>query len=350
MAPPTSPILQRTRSETAKNLADQESDGTSGTSKSQRQSAHNGNTFPSNINELLEPREASSRKETRKKKQQVHFNTNIQTSRDTSSPVFLLRPPEEDINSSDQSGVSTSDVNNNLINKQNSGPSIGQFPADHNNNNTPNVDATVLPEIEMIVDDQNDEINQPNKRKLENERIIAKLHVPIKDPTTIDEYRKFIKVVQNNILEDSVLQQENITALQTHIVTQKMADTEVAHNTKEKQNTNKIITGISLQATLISRVTLELLKEIPYQCDNVEYFFEEVITSRARQTQNNKNSQNRVVQIFNASLRLTTAVIKPFMRKYGEIVEDECYSRRPHVHVPNRQVIYITFKDANSVV
>jgi hypothetical protein len=112
---------------------------------------------------------------------------------------------------------------------------------------------------------------------------------------------------------------------------------------------NKIITGIALQAILISRGTFERLKEIPYQCDDEDYFFEEVITAKAKQIQNNRNTQNRVVQIFNASLRLSTAVIKPFMRKYGEIVEDECYSRRPHAHAPNRQVIYITFKDADSI-
>ncbi|CAG8490279.1 12678_t:CDS:2, partial [Rhizophagus irregularis] len=132
-------------------------------------------------------------------------------------------------------------------------------------------------------------------------------------------------------------------------MTQKVPEGTVAQMNDNQKKVNKIITGISLQATLISQQTWKDLQETPYRCDGIDYFFEEVITNRTRQKQNNGNSQDRVVQVFNASLRLTTAIIKPFMRKYGELEEEKCYSRRPHAHAPNRQVVYITFKDANSV-
>ncbi|PKY62758.1 hypothetical protein RhiirA4_489816 [Rhizophagus irregularis] len=255
----------------------------------------------------------------------------------------------------------------------------------------------------MIDNTQEDVLEQP--RKLVQEKILAKLYVQIDDASNIDEYRKFIKVVQNHILEDVSLKQEDIINLQTQVITQKndsnnkdkqkenglsqtpkvvigiaLLATIISRDTlvslietpyncddkdyffeevitakakqlqknensrdrdKQKENgpsqTPKIIIGIALLATIISRETLVSLIETPYNCDNKDYFFEEVITAKAKQLKKNEKSRDRVVQVFNASLRLTTAIIKPFMRKYGEIEEEECYSRRPYAHAPNRQ-------------
>jgi hypothetical protein len=304
------------------------------------------------VNEPLEPKEASSRRELRKRKQKVSFNTKQNTLQNMSSPVFLVSSPEKvNTNTAGQSTSQNPSVNNDVANKQTSSPIIGQIPVDHNNAASGGQvikDQQVdLPDIEMIVEDQNDDINQ--YRKLENNKIIAVLEVPINDPANIDEYKKFIKVVQNSILEDTILHQEDITGLHIQMITQKISEDKVTQTANDRHKSNKVITGIALQATLISQQTFKELMEIPYRCDDVDYFFKEVITNRTRQLQNNKNSQNRVVQVFNASIRLTTAIVKPFMRKYGELEEEECYSRRPHAHAPNRQVIYITFKDANSV-
>ncbi|POG61448.1 hypothetical protein GLOIN_2v1814039 [Rhizophagus irregularis DAOM 181602=DAOM 197198] len=60
----------------------------------------------------------------------------------------------------------------------------------------------------MIIDEQDDDTNQFHK--LENNKIIAILKVPINSSDNIDEYKKFMKIVQNSILEDSMLKQEDI--------------------------------------------------------------------------------------------------------------------------------------------
>ncbi|EXX68637.1 hypothetical protein RirG_103470 [Rhizophagus irregularis DAOM 197198w] len=352
MATPTPPISQRTRSGTAKNLVQDKNDGDHEVFSKKKEPDNIVTPLQTNINEPLEPKEASSRRELRKKKQQVSFNTNKQVLQNTSSPVFLVSSPEKvSTNTVGQSTDQNLDVNNDASNKQTSSSAIGQTSVDHNNitsnDQIVNDQQVILPDIEMIMDEQEDDTNQFHK--LENSKIIAILKVPINNPDNIDEYKKFMKIVQNSILEDSMLKQEDIISLQVQIMTQKVPEGTVAQMNDNQKKVNKIITGISLQATLISQQTWKDLQETPYRCDGIDYFFEEVITNRTRQKQNNGNSQDRVVQVFNASLRLTTAIIKPFMRKYGELEEEKCYSRRPHAHAPNRQVVYITFKDANSV-
>ncbi|CAB4440003.1 unnamed protein product [Rhizophagus irregularis] len=349
MASPTSPISQRTRSGTANSA---EILGDSSEEAFQQGKTHDNNFAPYNINKPLEPKEVSNRRDTRKKKQQVQFSTNIAgPAQQEASPIFLHRSPKTVNNNAGQSNLQDANVNINDGNKQTQGQIIGRSSDDQNIPNpvNKNNDQQIeLPDIDMIDNTQEDVLEQP--RKLVQEKILAKLYVQIDDANNIDEYRKFIKVVQNHILEDASLKQEDIINLQTQVITQKNEN-----NNKDKQKENgpsqtpKIIIGIALLATIISRETLVSLIETPYSCDNKDYFFEEVITAKAKQLKKNEKSRDRVVQVFNASLRLTTAIIKPFMRKYGEIEEEECYSRRPYAHAPNRQVIYITFKEANSV-
>ncbi|PKY57907.1 hypothetical protein RhiirA4_479341 [Rhizophagus irregularis] len=362
MAPPTSPPSHRTRSETAKIMADNQSDSLAESSfrESHTTVGPKGPAFAS-INKTLEPKEASSKRTERKKKQQqVRFITNPEntTGGVSSSPIFLVPSPGKDNNNTGQSGqeIPVNPINPNDINKQTDNrPIDGHSVADHNNSQKSNPEMCDqqpdLPDIEMIIDDSND-VTQVHK--LEQNRIVAKLSIPVSDSSMLEEYKKFLKMVQNNILENVGLKQDDITSLNIQMVTQK--DTkEVADSSASapvpvnKSNAPKKIVGISLQAILISRNTYDNLKEIPYLCDNIEYHFEEIVTRRNQIRLNNQQSRDRVVQIFNASLRITTAIIKPFMRKYGELVEDECYSRRPHVHAPNKQVIYITFKNADSV-
>ncbi|CAB5392227.1 unnamed protein product [Rhizophagus irregularis] len=298
MASPMLPISQRTRSGMAKNMAQDESDDVSRVSSKGKET-----------NNITAP-----------------LTTNQNTLQNMSSPVFLVSSPEKvNTNTAGQLTSQNSSVNNDIANKQTFSPIISQIPVDHNDAASGGQvikDQQVdLPDIEMIVEDQNNDINQ--YRKLENNKIIAVLEVPINDPANIDEYKKFIKVIQNSILEDSILHQEDITGLHIQIITQKISEDKVMQTANDRHKSNKVITGIALQATLISQQTFKELMEIPYRY--------------------------RVVQVFNASIRLTTAIVKPFMRKYGELEEEECYSRRLHAHAPNRQVIYITFKDANSV-
>ncbi|CAG8735674.1 15276_t:CDS:2, partial [Rhizophagus irregularis] len=117
-----------------------------------------------NINEPLEPKEASSRREL----------------------LFLVSSSKKvSTNTAGQSTDQNLDVNNDVSNKQTSSSAI-----------------------EMIIDEQDDDTNQFHK--LENNKIIAILKVPINSSDNIDEYKKFMKIVQNSILEDSMLKQEDI--------------------------------------------------------------------------------------------------------------------------------------------
>ncbi|CAB4373680.1 unnamed protein product [Rhizophagus irregularis] len=308
MAPPTSPISQRTRSGTANSA---ELLGDSSEETFQRGKTHDNISAPYNINKPLEPKEVSNRRDTRKKKQQVQFSTNITgPAQQEASPIFLHRSPETINNNVDQSNLQNSNVNKNDGNKQTLGQITGQSSADQNISKSvnKNVDQQIeLPDIDMIDSTHEDVLEQP--RKLEQEKILAKLHVQIDDAANIDEYRKFIKVVQNHILEDIGLKQENIINLQTQVITQTNDN-----NNKDKQKENgpsqtpRIITGIALLATIISRETLNSLIETPYSCDNKEYYFEEVITAKAKQLQKNKNSRDRMEAAMEEAVKVPLSV------------------------------------------
>ncbi|CAG8490261.1 12677_t:CDS:1 [Rhizophagus irregularis] len=193
MATPTPPISQRTRSGTAKNLVQDKNDGDHEVFSKKKEPDNIVTPLQTNINEPLEPKEASSRRELRKKKQQVSFNTNKQVLQNTSSPVFLVSSPEKvSTNTVGQSTDQNLDVNNDASNKQTSSSAIGQTSVDHNNitsnDQIVNDQQVILPDIEMIMDEQEDDTNQFHK--LENSKIIAILKVPINNPDNIDEYKK----------------------------------------------------------------------------------------------------------------------------------------------------------------
>ncbi|PKY54263.1 hypothetical protein RhiirA4_500955, partial [Rhizophagus irregularis] len=271
---------------TAKNLVQDKNDGGPVVSSKKKEPDNIVTPLQTNINEPLEPKEASSRRELRKKKQQVSFNTNNQVLQNTSSPVFLVSSPKKvSTNTAGQSTDQNLDVNNDVSNKQTSSSAIGQTSDDHNNitsnDQIVNDQQVILPDIEMIMDEQDDDTNQFHK--LENNKIVAILKVPINSPDNIDEYKKFMKIVQNSILEDSMLKQEDIISLQVQIITQKVPEGTVTQMNDSQKKVNKIITGISLQATLISQQTWKDLQETPYRCDGIDYFFEEIITNRTRQ-------------------------------------------------------------------
>ncbi|CAB5296962.1 unnamed protein product [Rhizophagus irregularis] len=324
MAPPTSPISQRTRSGTANSA---ELLGDSSEETFQRGKTHDNISAPYNINKPLEPKEVSNRRDTRKKKQQVQFSTNITgPAQQEASPIFLHRSPETINNNVDQSNLQNSNVNKNDGNKQTLGQITGQSSADQNISKSvnKNVDQQIeLPDIDMIDSTHEDVLEQP--RKLEQEKILAKLHVQIDDAANIDEYRKFIKVVQNHILEDIGLKQENIINLQTQVITQTNDN-----NNKDKQKENgpsqtpRIITGIALLATIISRETLNSLIETPYSCDNKEYYFEEVITAKAKQLQKNKNSRDRMEAAMEEAVKVPLSV-RNKISEWSEPQEQSCF-------------------------
>ncbi|CAB4391376.1 unnamed protein product [Rhizophagus irregularis] len=133
MVSPTLPISQRTRSGMAKNMAQDESDDVSRVSSKGKETNNITAPLTTNVNEPLEPKEASSRRELCKRKQKVSFNTKQNTLQNMSSPVFLVSSPEKvNTNTAGQSTSQNLSVNNDVANKQTSSPIIGQISVDQN--------------------------------------------------------------------------------------------------------------------------------------------------------------------------------------------------------------------------
>lgn len=80
-----------------------------------------------------------------------------------------------------------------------------------------------------------------------------------------------------------------------------------------------------------------------------QYSFEPYTSAREARKLSNATTQNRTVQIYNASLAITTALLKPFLRRFGKLDESSVYSRRPDPKVPNKQVFYATYEDEKTL-
>ncbi|CAG8703879.1 uncharacterized protein OCT59_002706 [Rhizophagus irregularis] len=163
MAPPTSLPSQRTRSETAKQKADSQSDSFAKSSFRENNTTAQAKDSPLvNVNKTLEPKEAfNKRTERKKKQQQIRFTTQPGHIGDaSSSPVFLVSSPGMDNNNMGQS-VSMPPVNPDDVNKQtNDQPIDDHVSPDQNNaeksDHMMHDQQPDLPDIEMIVDDPND--------------------------------------------------------------------------------------------------------------------------------------------------------------------------------------------------
>ncbi|CAB5185796.1 hypothetical protein RhiirA5_417209 [Rhizophagus irregularis] len=69
---------------------------------------------------------------------------------------------------------------------------------------------------------------------------------------------------------------------------------------------------------------------------------------RTQRKQANEGTRNRTVQIYNASLEITTSILKPFLRRYGELEENGVYAARRNPYQPNKQTFYATYKESIS--
>jgi hypothetical protein len=80
----------------------------------------------------------------------------------------------------------------------------------------------------------------------------------------------------------------------------------------------------------------------------ITYVFNAYISVKEQRQKQNENSRLRSVQVYNASLDISTSLIKPFLRRYGELEENGVYASRKNPYQPNKQVFYTTFKEAAS--
>ncbi|EXX71309.1 hypothetical protein GLOIN_2v1771009 [Rhizophagus irregularis DAOM 181602=DAOM 197198] len=77
-----------------------------------------------------------------------------------------------------------------------------------------------------------------------------------------------------------------------------------------------------------------------FPCANDTINFTPYQNIRTQRKQTNEGMCNRTIQIYNASLEITTAVLKPFLRRYGELEENGVYVTRCNPYQPNKQIFY----------
>ncbi|RGB22171.1 hypothetical protein C1646_678027 [Rhizophagus diaphanus] len=64
--------------------------------------------------------------------------------------------------------------------------------------------------------------------------------------------------------------------------------------------------------------------------------------------QTNERTRSRTVQIYNASLEITTSILKSFLRRYGMLEDDGVYVTRHNLYQLNKQIFYATYKENTS--
>lgn len=373
MAPPLPTTSRQTRSQTV-NTVDSSGSGSGEKTLSE--------TIPNNPSEVyrtpvftlippVDPLTATSRKEQRQLRQQAQKGKGKVVFNSSNASQETLPPLPPSIPNLDVNNNNTSNQSDALGTPMDSSPKrvkqtaplitatdvnnpekeISQHDTSNdlvNNNNVPpagnaNID---IPDMEMHIDDQSRE-NVLQPYTLEQQRFQASLHVPMHESSDLQDLKKFMKIVQQNIMEDPDINLEDFLNFTITTVTQKIANGGTSDPTSSTNLSQPI--GMTLKVVVTSKDTLNQLLQIPYNCDEQDYYFKEIISHIVLQRERNQQKQDRVVQIFNASTDITTAMVKAFMKKFGEIVEEECYSRRSSAHAPNRRTFYVVFKDSASV-
>lgn len=170
--------------------------------------------------------------------------------------------------------------------------------------------------------------------------------------------REFFTKVEHNIICNpqigaDCLVDSKIQVLLDKTVTTENTNTNNVDNGESSDptndNKNKKVVGIRLIIILDNKDAHAELLSIPYVWKEADYKFQTVVRKIDQQREENKQTQSRVVQVFNSSIHMTSAILKPFMRRFGELEENGCYSRRSNYNSPNKQVFYVTFKEQESI-
>lgn len=110
----------------------------------------------------------------------------------------------------------------------------------------------------------------------------------------------------------------------------------------------KIIVGYKLIINVISKEIQDEILALEFPFKQMVISFTEFVNVREQRKLRNEGTRQRTVQVYNASLDITTAIIKPFLRRYGELEENGVYATRRNPYQPNKQIFYATFKEAES--
>ncbi|PKY61925.1 hypothetical protein RhiirA4_487580 [Rhizophagus irregularis] len=110
----------------------------------------------------------------------------------------------------------------------------------------------------------------------------------------------------------------------------------------------KDIIGYRLIINVTTKEIYESIMAVDFSCAEDTISFAPYQNVRTQRKQTNEGTRGRTVQIYNASLEITTAALKPFLRRYGELEENGVYATRRNPYQPNKQIFYATYKESAS--
>ncbi|CAB4488958.1 unnamed protein product [Rhizophagus irregularis] len=110
----------------------------------------------------------------------------------------------------------------------------------------------------------------------------------------------------------------------------------------------KDIIGYRLIINVTTNEIYESIMAVDFSCAEDTVSFAPYQSIRTQRKQTNEGTRGRTVQIYNASLEITTATLKPFLRRYGELEENGVYATRRNPYQPNKQIFYATYKESAS--
>jgi hypothetical protein len=125
-------------------------------------------------------------------------------------------------------------------------------------------------------------------------------------------------------------------------------DTESHDVIPENKQQRRQTIGYRLIINLALQEIVDKIKELSFEFENKDYNFQTYTSAKEQRQKQNETTRSRSVQVYNASLDISTSMIKPFLRRYGELEENGVYASRRNPYQPNKQVFYATFKESTS--
>ncbi|CAG8716882.1 uncharacterized protein OCT59_009816 [Rhizophagus irregularis] len=306
-----------------------------------------------NFNEVNNPVDRSGEAANGSRKEQRNRNKNIintPLNNSSSSTISFGALSFETITNESQSDI--------MNEKQtNPGQSDGLTTGQQQTALLPNLsaaDATPnLPEKEMI------DVDQASEGSTENEILyyasqqqLMSLVIGVKLSNEVDAQtaNKFLRNTRDYLISDpgigpGITQVSKILPeLQKVAPEEKSRDIDNATQDKDKQRKKKDVLGYRLIINVLSRKVYEEVMAMDFHLGNDTLTFTSYQNIRTQRKQANEGTRNRTVQIYNASLEITTSILKPFLRRYGELKENGVYAARRNPYQPNKQTFYATYK------
>jgi hypothetical protein len=175
------------------------------------------------------------------------------------------------------------------------------------------------------------------------------IEIPTSPDYTNGKIIKFLKQTRDFLIADPELGPDVRHVSEILPKFQKInKDLESRDDNIERQQQKRQTVGYRLIINLALQETVEKIKDLSFEFENKDYVFIAYVSVKEQRQKQNKSSRSRSVQVYNASLDISTSLIKPFLRRYGELEENGVYASRKNPYQPNKQVFYATFKESAS--